>query len=91
MDGCMHRVDGAVDSVWCMDVVSSTAIGVDCDWMEDGRVALPAIGVSADGFMREPGGGGDVMRLLESHHLVVPRHQLAVVLEALVLRVWLVM
>ena len=41
--GCMHRVDGAVDSVWCMDVVSSAAIGVDCDWMEDGRVALPAI------------------------------------------------
>ena len=40
---CRHRVDGAVDSVWCMDVVSSTAIGVDCDWMEDGRVALPAI------------------------------------------------
>ena len=42
---CRHRVDGAVDSVWCMDVVSSTAIGVDCDWMEDGRVALPAIDV----------------------------------------------
>ena len=31
-----------------------------------------------------------MMRLLESHHLVVPRHQLAVVLEALVLRVRLV-
>ena len=31
-----------------------------------------------------------MMRLLESHHLVGPRHQLAVVLEALVLRVWLV-
>ena len=31
------------DSVRCMDVVSSTAIGVDCDWMVDGRVALPAI------------------------------------------------
>ena len=31
-----------------------------------------------------------MLRLLESHHLVVPRHQLAVVLEALVLRVRLV-
>ena len=41
--GCVHRVSGAVDSVRCMDVVSSTAIGVDCDWMVDGRVALPAI------------------------------------------------
>ena len=40
---CVHRVGGAVDSVWRMDVVSSTAIGVDCDWMVDGRVALPAI------------------------------------------------
>ena len=41
--GCRHRVGGAVDSVRCMDVVSSTAIGVDCGWMVDGRVALPAI------------------------------------------------
>ena len=32
-----------MDSVRCMDVVSSTAIGVDCGWMVDGRAALPAI------------------------------------------------
>ena len=57
--------------------------------MVDRRAALPAIGGELLGSRVDPAALWSLC-VVESHHLVGPRHQLAVVLEALVLRVRLV-
>ena len=75
---------GAVDSVRCMDVVSSTAIGVDvAGWWMDVSHCRPSV-CELLGSRVDPAALWSLC-VVESPHLVGPRHQLAVVLEALVL------